>query len=97
MKVLCKFAAILLCVLIIGCSSVIKSGNIISKRFSPAHDENQLVQYGEIWVNETTHVPDRWFVTIGLKCEDNKYRTREIKVTKKVHDYWNIGDWANFD
>jgi hypothetical protein len=81
----------------VGCGPAIRDGAVVSHRFSPAHDEEELQTVGEISYWETVHYPDRWYVTIGKTCEDGKYRTSEFLVTKETHDRLKEGDWANFD
>lgn len=88
--------AIITCFCMNSCVKI-KAGEVINKRFDPAHDEHELVQYGDIWVNETYHVPNRWFITIGKKCEDNKYRTNEVQVSEEIYNETKIGQWMNFN
>lgn len=98
MRVLCKIAMlVLMCCLLVGCGEYIKEGELLEKNFVPAHDEDEQVDYGDgIVMNETEHIPDRWYVTIGKKCEDGNYRTREAEVDQDVYNRYKKGDWVNF-
>ncbi len=84
---------LLMCLLLSGCGPVVKSGNVVDKAFSPAHDDTNWVQIGDTGYWDTDHYPDRWFVTIKAKCEDDKYHTTQYQVDKSTYDRLKIGDW----
>jgi hypothetical protein len=87
--------ALCLSCLIAGCGPTIKSGAVLDKQFVPAHTETNL-RYDaalQTTVTDIDDVPDRWYLTIGKKCEDGEYRTRTVAVPQDQFDRTKNGDW----
>jgi len=87
-------AVIAMLFLMVGCARI-DHGTVVSKDFVPAHDTQEMYMIDDVPIWQTEHHPDAWYITFGLKCEDEKYRTRTIWVTKEDHDRFKAGDWIN--
>lgn len=96
---------IYLCMLCLcfGCGPVIHEGRIVNKAFYPAHDveDDISIPCGDttISVPSTSHIPDKWTVTIEKVMNDktNEKVRREVYVEKTVYDQNKIGDCISFD
>lgn len=84
-----------------GCTQI-TSGEIQSKEFVPEHEievDDPDITVGEITIPGGSHmetVPDRWYITIGKKCEDDKWRTRTFQVEQSTYNQYGEGDWVDF-
>lgn len=50
-----------------------------------------------MYSNQTDHIPDCWYVTIGKKCEDGKFRTRTLSVSQSTYKRVQKGEWFNME
>lgn len=98
-KWICVVAAMVV-LMVAGCQPPITCGNIQSKDFVPEHEEEE---YSEIKIGDvsiptynTYTVPDEWYITIEMKDENDKLRTRVYKVDERTYDAHNVGDWIDF-
>ena len=66
------------------------SGTIVTRSFTPEHDELRMV--GKIWQN--VHVDDYWSMTIR---DPKTGRTWSYSVTHETFDAFREGDHISFD
>ena len=96
---------LLLVILAVGCEPQIKSGRIVNKIFTPAYSEDipvhvYDVEVGDIsipvFMNQTVHHPDYYALIIENENKKGKVVTREVPVTKIIHDEYNLKQWIEF-
>jgi hypothetical protein len=76
-----------------GCEAKPISGEVVTKRFEPAHDEWQGTGIEDIPF-VLVKVPDRWFITIvGPLPNGTKSKPLSISVPKSEYDDYKVGDW----
>lgn len=100
MKKLKIFFSILLIALVLGgCSQKLTQGEVIEKKFTPAHSEVMIIPIvtsnGESI--STTYVPYVYYYSDAYKITirdyvDTEEQTATYRVTKEVYDNVNIGD-----
>lgn len=95
--ILSAFVLCAICLLFLAGCGGIRSGEVLDHHFYPAHDKQDFIVIGDIMMPQTNHIPDRWYVTIGRKCEEGYYCKNQIQVTKECYDRLKKGDWADFN
>ncbi len=92
--------AVVLLLVLSGCSCKITSGEVVEKNFTPAHSETRIIPL-VISNGKTSHVmvipyvyhySDRWEITIAAwDEEEKKMQTATYRVTAEVYKAVEIG------
>lgn len=77
-------------------NSVVESGSVVGRRFSPAHEETftSFITVGKIMIPQTHYrwIPNQWFLTIEGLRRDGKIGRYQWQVDQKAFDSLKDGD-----
>lgn len=90
-------ASIAVAVLLVGCGTGIRTGQITVKEFTPAYDIKifcikPFIPDGRCWYGGqivTKHVADHW----DFKLRNEKGDTGEVAVNEATFNRYKVGDW----
>ena len=98
-KRIIAFVLLIACAALIACGGKITRGEVVAKKFTPAHYESGvrpvMVASGNglstAFVPYVDHYGDAW--TITIQAEDEK---AEYNVTEEVYNSVEIGEWFTY-